>query len=108
MDGRDRDVEPCGRTLSAASGSSHTFASVLVMIGRDPAYVMSRFRHTDPAFTLRVSAQVLARKRIDQELVWSLMRFSDEPDEWPGGRNRTTIGTTEPLAPTGAPGGPTR
>jgi integrase len=42
----------------------HTFASILVALGRDPSYVMSQLGHTDPAFTLRVYAHV--------------MRFSDE------------------------------
>jgi integrase len=32
----------------------HTFASILVAIGKDPTYVMQQLRHTDPAFTLRV------------------------------------------------------
>jgi integrase len=42
----------------------HTFASILVACGRDPAYVMAQLGHTDPAFTLRVYAHA--------------MRFSDE------------------------------
>jgi integrase len=32
----------------------HTFASILVAIGKDPTYVMQQLGHTDRAFTLRV------------------------------------------------------
>jgi integrase len=42
----------------------HTYASVLVALGRDSAYVMAQLGHTDPAFTLKVYAHV--------------MRFSEE------------------------------
>lgn len=39
----------------------HTFASVLIAIGKDPAYVMHQLGHTDPAFTLRVYAHIMRR-----------------------------------------------
>jgi integrase len=42
----------------------HTFTSILVACGRDPAYVMQQLGHADAQFTLRVYAHV--------------MRFSDE------------------------------
>ena len=42
----------------------HTFASVLIALGRDPRYVMEQLGHTDPKFTLRVYAHA--------------MRFSEE------------------------------
>ena len=32
--------------------------------------------------TLAIYAQCMKRKRIDHELVWALMRFPDEPEEW--------------------------
>ena len=37
----------------------HTFASILVAIGRDPTYVMQQLGHTDPAFTLRVYSHAM-------------------------------------------------
>jgi integrase len=43
----------------------HTFASILVAIGKDPTYVMQQLGHTDPAFTLRVYTHVM--RRSDQE-----------------------------------------
>jgi integrase len=42
----------------------HTFASILIALGRDPRYVMEQLGHTDPKFTLRIYAHV--------------MRFSDD------------------------------
>ncbi|MBI4898743.1 MAG: tyrosine-type recombinase/integrase [Actinobacteria bacterium] len=36
-----------------------TFASILVSIGEDPVYVMGQLGHSDPAFTLRVYAQLM-------------------------------------------------
>jgi integrase len=45
----------------------HTFASALVMIGKDPAFVMSQLGHTDPAFTLRVYAHGMRRDEGDKE-----------------------------------------
>jgi integrase len=42
----------------------HTFASILVALGRDPSHVMAQLGHTDPGFTLRIYAHA--------------MRFSEE------------------------------
>jgi integrase len=61
-----------------------TFASLCFFAGRDPAWVMGQIGHTDARLTLAVYAQTMQRKRVDRALVWSLMRFADEPEEWPG------------------------
>ena len=37
----------------------HTFASILIALGRDPRYVMEQLGHTDPNFTLRIYAHVM-------------------------------------------------
>jgi integrase len=37
----------------------HTYASVLIALGRDPRYVMEQLGHTDPKFTLRVYAHAM-------------------------------------------------
>jgi len=37
----------------------HTFASLLVRAGHDPAYVMAQLGHTDPAVTLGIYAHAL-------------------------------------------------
>jgi hypothetical protein len=39
----------------------HTFASILIALGHDPAYVMGQLGHTDPKFTLRVYTHAMRR-----------------------------------------------
>jgi integrase len=39
----------------------HTFASILVAIGKDPRTVMEALGHTDPKFTLKVYTHMMAR-----------------------------------------------
>jgi integrase len=50
-----------------------TFASILVALGEDPAYVMSQLGHTDPAFTLRIYAQVMSDRSGEKERINSLV-----------------------------------
>jgi integrase len=69
-----------------------TFASLCFFAGRDVRWVQGQLGHEDARLTLQVYAQVLARKRVDYDLVWSLMRFADEPDEWPGGQKSGQTG----------------
>jgi len=49
---------------------------------------MGQLGHDDPRMMLAVYAQCMKRKRIDQGLVWTLMRFPDEPQEPNGGIRR--------------------
>ena len=51
----------------------HTFASILVAIGKDPTYVMQQLGHTDPAFTLRVYAHVMRRSEDERERLRALV-----------------------------------
>ncbi len=51
----------------------HTFASILVAIGKDPTYVMQQLGHTDPAFTLRVYAHVMRRSEEERERLKALV-----------------------------------
>jgi integrase len=51
----------------------HTFASILVAIGKDPTYVMQQLGHTDPAFTLRVYAHVMRRSDEERQELKALM-----------------------------------
>lgn len=37
----------------------HSFASILVALGKDPRYVMAQLGHEDPHFTMRVYAHTL-------------------------------------------------
>jgi integrase len=52
----------------------HTFASILVAIGRDPTYVMQQLGHTDPAFTLRVYAHTMRRSEDERERLKALVQ----------------------------------
>jgi integrase len=51
----------------------HTFASILVAIGKDPTYVMQQLGHTDPAFTLRVYAHMMRRNPDERERLKALV-----------------------------------
>jgi integrase len=51
----------------------HTFACILVAIGKDPTYVMQQLGHTDPAFTLRVYAHVMRRSEEERERLKALV-----------------------------------
>ena len=58
-----------------------TYASLALAAGRDPRWVMAQIGHTDARLTLTVYAQVVQRTRLDEALIWRLMRFPDEVDE---------------------------
>ena len=51
----------------------HTFASVLIAIGRDPISVMAQLGHTDPAFTLRVYAHMMRRSDKERDRLRTLV-----------------------------------
>ena len=51
------------------------------MIGRDPKWVAAQIGHVNPKFTFSVYQQVATRRYIDEQAVWALMRFADEPAE---------------------------
>ncbi len=56
----------------------HTFASILVAIGKDPNYVMAQLGHTDPAFTLRVYTHMMRRSSGEREQLQALV----EGEQW--------------------------
>lgn len=51
----------------------HTFASLLVACGEDPASVMAQLGHTDPKFTLRVYAHVMRRDPTERARLQALV-----------------------------------
>jgi integrase len=59
-----------------------TFATFAVFAGRDLRWIMGQLGHVDPDTTLKIYAQAMKRRRVDYDIVWSLMRFSDEPEAW--------------------------
>lgn len=63
-----------------------TFACLCFWAGRELPWVMDQIGHDDSRVTVEIYARAAQRKRIDRALVWSLMRFPDEPEQRPGGR----------------------
>ena len=55
----------------------HTFASLLVALGNDPAYVMAQLGHADPKFTLRIYTHGMRRLEGDKERLQALVEGRD-------------------------------
>ncbi|HTT28127.1 MAG TPA: hypothetical protein VMG37_06935 [Solirubrobacteraceae bacterium] len=62
------------------------------MIGRDPKWIAAQIGHVSPAFTFSVYQQVATRGYVDEQAVWILMRFADEPAERLSSRQITRSG----------------
>ena len=60
----------------------HTFASILVACGDDPASVMAQLGHTDPKFTLRVYTHVMRRDPGERRRLMALVH-GDTPEVAP-------------------------
>jgi integrase len=58
-----------------------TWATFAATIGRDPKWIAAQIGHVSPAFTFSVYQQVATRRYVDEQAVWTLMRFADEPAE---------------------------
>jgi integrase len=58
-----------------------TWATFAAMIGRDPKWIAAQIGHVSPSFTFSVYQQVATRRYVDEQAVWTLMRFADEPAE---------------------------
>jgi integrase len=93
-----------GRMLLPEKVTPHTlrrtYASLALAAGRDPRWVMAQLGHTDARLALNLYAQVMQRHRVDEALIWQLMRFPDEPEERrPGRAFETKIETTDASTP---------
>ena len=66
------------------------------MIGCDPKSIAAQIGHVSPAFTFSVYQQVATRRYIDEQAVWALMRFSDEPAERVPSRQITRVQLDDP------------
>jgi integrase len=67
----------------------HTYASVLVALGEDPASVMAALGHTDPKFTLRVYAHLMRRDPGERARLRAVVEgHSPDCDESVGHRRR--------------------
>jgi integrase len=51
----------------------HTFASILVACGEDPASVMAQIGHTDPKFTLRIYTHLMRRDEAERTRLEALV-----------------------------------
>jgi integrase len=68
----ERNGQPLPRGITPHK-LRHTFASILVAIGKDPTYVMNQLGHTDPAFTLRVYSHMMRRNPEERERLMALV-----------------------------------
>lgn len=57
----------------------HTFASVLVACGEDPASVMAQLGHTDAKFTLRIYTHLMRRDPAERQRLKHLVRGQPHP-----------------------------
>ncbi|MGI8757314.1 MAG: hypothetical protein ACR2MB_15955 [Acidimicrobiales bacterium] len=55
------DADPDDLVFPTSNGTAVTRTTLLLAIGRDPAYVMSQLGHADAAFTFRVYAPAMRR-----------------------------------------------
>lgn len=72
----------------------HTFASVLVACGEDPAAVMAALGHTDPKFTLRIYAHVMRREPGERARLQALVDGGPAIETAESGTNRARSGTS--------------
>ncbi len=73
-----------------------TWATFAASIGRDPKWIAAQIGHTDPQFTFSVYQQVATRRYIDEQAIWTVMRFADEPAERVKSRQLTRIDNNDP------------
>jgi integrase len=73
-----------------------TWATFGAMIGRDPKWIAAQIGHVSPSFTFSVYQQVATRRYIDEQAVWTLMRFADEPTERTPSRQITRLERQDP------------
>jgi integrase len=68
----ERDQPPLPAGLSPHK-LRHTFASILVACGEDPASVMAQLGHTDPNFTLRIYTHLMRRNPAERARLKALV-----------------------------------
>ena len=84
---RERGENPLPEGVTAHK-LRHTFASILIALGRDPAYVMAQLGHADPGFTLRVYTHAMRSGDGEREALKALIE----------GRDWAQMGTNRDLA----------
>jgi integrase len=68
----ERDMQPLPRGVTPHK-LRHTFASLLMALGKPATYVMEQLGHTDATFTLRVYAHVMRRGEEERERLRALV-----------------------------------
>jgi integrase len=63
-----------------------TWATFAALVGRDQNRIADQIGHTSPSFTFSVYVQVHRRRYVDEQAIWELMRFADEPAVRPSPR----------------------
>jgi integrase len=58
-----------------------TWATFAAIAGRHPKWIAAQIGHTNPVLTFQVYEQVATRCYLDEEAVWNVMRFADEPEQ---------------------------
>ena len=79
-----------------------TWATFAALAGRDQNWIADQIGHTTPHFTFSVYEQVHRRRYVDEQAIWELMRFADEPAERASTRQATRFSATS-LRPTNRP-----
>jgi integrase len=71
------------RVLPAITPHSlrRTWATFAAIAGRHPKWIAAQIGHTNPALTFQVYQQVSTRRYLDEQAVWNVMRFADEPEQ---------------------------
>ncbi|MGA2013215.1 MAG: tyrosine-type recombinase/integrase [Solirubrobacteraceae bacterium] len=76
-----------------------SWATFAASIGRDPKWIAAQIGHTDPQFTFSVYQQVATRRYIDEQAIWTVMRFADEPAERVPSRQLSRLERDDPRGP---------
>jgi integrase len=79
-----------------------TWATFAALAGRDQNWIADQIGHTTPHFTFSVYEQVHRRRYVDEQAIWELMRFADEPAERASSRQATRFSDVS-LRPTNRP-----
>jgi integrase len=79
-----------------------TWATFAALAGRDQNWIADQIGHTTPHFTFSVYEQVHRRRYVDEQAIWELMRFADEPAERVASRQITRFSAVVPRPTSGA------
>jgi integrase len=76
----ERDQTPLPSKLTPHR-ARHSYASLLVALGEDPAYIMGQLGHSDPGFTLRIYTHAMRRGQDEKDRLRALVNGETLPTE---------------------------